>query len=108
MDWLQQRMRTYMVGPDSTNAEENIVEFRRASPATGEPAWAAVVDLVHRAAELMRSLENHSAEMQARAETLATSALQELKQAEIRNESLETELRAADAVVNRANARLQE
>lgn len=70
--------------------------------------WAATLDAVHQAAEIMRSTENQSKEVEARGLALAERALKELKIAEGRIQAAEAAQRVAEARVREAEARARE
>jgi hypothetical protein len=81
------------------------------SPTRSGPSrrdWAATLDAVHQAAEMMRSTENHSKEVEARGLALAERALKELKISENRIQAAEAAQRAADARTKEAEARARE
>jgi hypothetical protein len=69
---------------------ENVLSFARSS----EPdCGATALDLVHQAAEVFGSLEEHARETEARARSLCKSAAERLQLAEKRTETAERECR---------------
>jgi hypothetical protein len=66
--------------------DENIVNFARWSASN---CGATALNLVHQAAEIFSGMEDHARETEARAQSLCKSAVERLKQAELRTETAE-------------------
>jgi SMC interacting uncharacterized protein involved in chromosome segregation len=67
-------------------SDENIVKFARWSASN---CGATALNLVHQAAEIFSGMEDHARETESRAQSLCKSAVERLKQAEIRTEAAE-------------------
>jgi chromosome segregation ATPase len=116
MDWLRGQMREHIANLESTeHVAENIFKLRRTAPvaetrdslADREDSPAAL-QLVYQLADVIRSKEEHAAEIEGRAQALAKRALDELKLAETRLRSAEIARNAAEARVDEANTRMEE
>jgi hypothetical protein len=70
----------------SFGRDENVLGF---PPASAPDQGAAALDLVYRAADVFRSMEEHARETEARAQSLCTSAMERLRRAEMRAEAAE-------------------
>ena len=68
----------------SVGSDENVQSF---SPPRDKGATA--LDLVHQAADVFRSMEEHARETEARAQSLCASAIERLRVAEMRAEAAE-------------------
>jgi chromosome segregation ATPase len=88
----------------------------RASVGSGDSGTSAL-NLVYRAAEVFRSMEDHAREIEDRAQSLCKSALERLEHAEVRTEaaerarrelSIEAECKLQDAsrALEQANSRI--
>lgn len=86
----------------SAGRDENVLGF---SPASAPDRGATALDLVHQAADVFRSMEEHARETEARAQSLCTNALERLRLAEIRAEAAE---RAQREFVTTAEHKLQD
>jgi hypothetical protein len=75
------------------------------APASAPNSGAAVINLVHQAAELFSSMEDHARETEARAQSLCNSALEKLALAEKRFETVEREQRE---LVSEADCKLRD
>jgi hypothetical protein len=106
-NWLREHMRDHIANTSVVDSAENIFSFRR-PPYSAKNPGAAALDLVYQAAELIRNVDDHAAERQARAETLAKQAIEELKIAHARVRSAESERRAAEAEIKELSVRVQE
>ena len=116
MNWLRGHMRAHMSSPGSAEpAAESILKHRRPVIAAetrnglpdGDDGPAPLV-LAYQLAEVLRSKEDHAAEIEARAQALAKRAIEELNLAETRLRSAEIARNAAEADRNEANARVEE
>ena len=109
-------MRAHMSSPGSAEpAAENILKYHRPVIVAetrndipdGDDSPAAL-RLAYQLAEVLRSKEDHAAEIEARAQALAKRAIEELNLAETRLRSAEIARNAAEADRNEANARVEE
>ena len=87
MDWLRQRRRDHIA--DFVSPMEKVVSFGPASSISANNPGGAALHLVRQAAELLRSTEDHSTEVETRTRALADRAVDELKEAKGRIRSLE-------------------
>ena len=69
---------------------------------------AAVLYLVYRAAEVLTAAEDRAIDCEARAETLASRTMEELKLAEQRLYAVDAERQEIESRLNEANCRVQE
>ena len=84
----------------SVGRDENVLSFPPSAPDKG----ATALDLVHQAADVFRSMEEHARETEARAQSLCASALERLRVAEMRAEAAE---RAQRELIITAEHKLQ-
>ena len=106
-DWLREYMRAHIansVVPES--AENNQKRGRPPNPETGLGAEA--LHIVNKAAEFIADIDKSAAEKEARAETLATQAIQRLEIADGRVRSAESARLAAKAEINELSDKLQQ
>jgi chromosome segregation ATPase len=107
MNWLREHMREQVAKAPSGDHAKNVVHFPAdTAPPRNDPSTA--LDLVSQAASVIRGIEERAAESEARARTLAESALEKLEQAEIRISDAETARIHAEDTLVRLSARLQE
>ena len=114
-DWFRAYMDDTRPKTSAANSEDNIMNFGLA-PYPAKNPGAAALDLVYQAAELIGDVDNYAAERQARAEALATQALEKLKVADDRVRAADSARRAAEAgmqefsdrVEKQLNGRVQE
>ena len=99
-DWFRAYMDETRPKTVAANSDDNIMNFGLAPNPAKNPG-AAALDLVYQAAELIGEVDNYAAERQARAEALATQALEKLKVADDR-------VRAADSARRAAEVEMQE
>ena len=83
---------------------ESIVNLAPSAPAPREDG-ATALDLVHRAAEIFKGMENHARETEARAQSMCDSLAEKLRLAEQQRDAAE---RARREVVNELNGKLAE
>ena len=88
------------------NSAENVLSFRHLPNTVSNPG-AAALDVVYQAAELIRDVDNYAAERQARAETLATQAIEKLKIAHDCVCSAESRTLAAEAKIKEFSDRVE-
>jgi hypothetical protein len=91
MAWPGQHMRDHGANNPSTTAREKIVSFRTTRSIPVNSPGVGALDLVHRAADVIRAAEDHAAEIETRTRALADRALEELKLAEQRVQSAESD-----------------
>ena len=117
MDWVRGHMRAHITSPGSAKpaAEDILLKYRRpviaAETRNGLPDGddsPATLRLAYQLVEVLRSKEDHAAEIEARAQALAKRAIEELNLAETRIRSAEIARNAAEADRNEANARVEE
>ncbi len=103
MKWLRAHMREHIADDRAVYPEKNVLSFRRplfsAENSTKTIPGTRALDLVCQAAEIIRNSDDYAAERQARAETLAKQAIEELKIAHARVYSAETKQQAAEAAL---------
>src|ERR1700687_4546438 len=95
--WSSSRALNYM-----TQRSENVLSFSRPS---APDCGATALNLVHQAAEVFSSIEDHARETEARAQSLCKSAVERLRLAEKRIETAERERRE---VINEADCKLRD
>ena len=86
----------------SVGRDENILSFARSS---APDCGATALNLVHQAAEVFSSMEDHARDTEARAQSLCKSAAERLKLAEKRTETAE---RGQLEIISEADCKLQE
>lgn len=86
----------------SAAESENIVNL---APSATREDGATALDLVHRAAEIFKGMENHARETEARAQAACDSLAEKLRLAEQQRDAAE---RARRDVVNELNGKLQD
>jgi exonuclease VII large subunit len=106
LDWLQEHMRAHIANSSVTNSTDNILNFQH-PPYTAKNPGAAALDLVYQAVELIGDVDNYAAERQARAEALASQAVEKLKIADDRVRAAESARRAAEAEIEAMNDRVE-
>ena len=103
MHWLRTHMRNHIGNDRPVGPEKNILSFRRplhsAENSKNTISGATALDLVCQAAEIIRNVDDHAAERQARAEALAKQAIEELKIAHARVRSAESKQQATEAAL---------
>jgi hypothetical protein len=87
----------------STEPSENIVP-----PPTVQDDETAALELVHEAAELIRSLQDRATETEAQAQTIVLQTIDDLEFANSRVHSAEAQREAALAVLEEASVQVQE
>jgi len=107
MGWNRDREFDRNGRPAEADPAKRVLHFRPA-PAYSEAAGVTAIELIHQAAQMMQSVEDHAAETSARAHDLARRAAEQLDLSEARIRSLEMAQRAAAADVKTANARTDE
>jgi chromosome segregation ATPase len=86
----------------AVSRDENVLNLARSSVPDG---GARALNLVYRAAEVFRGMEDHARETEARAQSLCKSAAERLKHAEKRIEAAE---RARRELITEAECKLQD
>jgi chromosome segregation ATPase len=105
MRGLQGHMRAEAAKPDP---DSNVLRFGRSAALDANSNGLEAIDLVHQAANVIRTREARAAEVEARARHLTKRAIEQLDLAEKQVESAEIARRAAEAGFNAANARVHE
>jgi hypothetical protein len=90
---------------DFVSPMEKVLCFRRADSISASNHGGAVLRLVWQAAELLRSAEDHSVEVETRARALADRAADELKEAKRRIHSLELDCNRLNTLCAQAEDR---
>jgi hypothetical protein len=112
----REQMQEHIESPEWTESgPENVFRFypgplaaeRGDNPADGEDGSAAL-QLVYQLADVVRSREEHAAQVEARAQALGKRAIDELNLADERLRATEAARNAAEAALNKANATVQE
>jgi hypothetical protein len=88
-----------------SSADENENILRLAQPAPKDYGGATALELVHKAAEIFKGMENHAREAEARAQSLCENLAGKLQLAEKQRDVAE---RARREVVNEFNGKLQD
>jgi hypothetical protein len=107
MNWGRDHMREQLAKMPSEDAVQNVVHFP-ADAAQPRYAKSSALDLISRAATMMRDLESRAAKSEARARALAESVIEKLELAEVRIREADAARAQAEDNVDRLNARLQE
>lgn len=97
MDWLRQHMRDHI--PEFASPLEKVVNFRPTRFISANNPGAAALSLVRQAADLLRSSEDYSAEVEAHAKALADRTVAELKETRERIHSLELDCERVSALL---------
>jgi chromosome segregation ATPase len=105
MSRLREHMMEQFENAPSGDHAQNVVQF---SADATQQRTSAALDLVSQVAKIIRGLQERAAETEARARTLAESALERLRQAETRVNDAETARAHAQDAMGRLSARLQE
>jgi hypothetical protein len=106
MDCLEDHMRDHIANAALIKPTERSVSFQQSYVA--KDVGVVALDLVHQAAELVKSAEDHANEIQNCAQSLAARAVEELKFFEARAQASESRRSVAEAAVSEANDRAQE
>jgi hypothetical protein len=91
MAWPGQHVRDHCANTPSTTGREKIVSFRTTRSSPANIPGVGALDLVHQAANVVRAAEDHAAEIETRTRALADRAMEELKLAEQRIQSAESD-----------------
>ena len=105
-NWLREHMRDHIANHGAPHSAENVPSFRHPPNSASDPG-AAALDVVYQAAELIREVDNYAAERQARAEMLATQAIEKLKIAHDCVRSAESRAFAAEAKTKEFSDRVE-
>ena len=105
MTWLRQRGHTDNSAP--IDEPEKVLQFPDTPARSTEDRGKAALELVHRAADVIRGIEERATAVEARARSLAEDAVEKLQLANDRIRSLETERRAAEARIQEAEEALK-
>jgi chromosome segregation ATPase len=100
MAWLRQHLRGQSDDAGPIERTDKILQFPDAPPRSPEDRGKETLDLVHRAAEVIRGIED-------RARGLAEDAVEQLQRANARIQSLEAERRAAETRAHEAEEALK-
>ena len=108
MNWLREQMRDRVTSPPSADWPENISNIPGGTAAPSRDDGPAAVDPVSQAAEVIRRIHDDAVETEARARTLAESAIKKLQSADARIQSAEAARSAVEEALSKLSARLQE
>jgi chromosome segregation ATPase len=108
MDWLQEHMRHHITNAAVIESGENIMNFAGDNAAAARHEASEALDLVCRAAETIRGLQDRLAESESRARDSAASAIEKLQLAYARVHSAEAERGLAQENLSKLNERLEE
>jgi chromosome segregation ATPase len=102
------RMQRRTTDSSSTESMENVLAFRRDESSSQKDQGAAAIEMVYRAAGLMREVEQRASDIESRAQALARRAIEKLELAEQRVDSAGRGRQAAQDATNEANLSLNE
>jgi chromosome segregation ATPase len=105
MNRVREHMLEQFENAPSVDHAQNVVQF---SADTAQHRTSSALELVSQVASIIRGLQERAAETEARARSLAESALERLRQAETRINDAETARARAEDTSARLGARLQE
>jgi chromosome segregation ATPase len=108
MDWLQEHMRNHVTNAAVIESAENIMNFPGDNAAATRHDASAALDLVSRAAETIRGLQDRLVESEARAKASAASVIEKLQLAYARVQYAEAERGKAQGNLSKLNERLEE
>jgi chromosome segregation ATPase len=100
------QLQCHVEDPAAESAPTEPSEYR--VPTTIQACGAAALEIVHQAAELIRSLEARATESETRARVIVLQAIENMKFAEGRVHSAEEQTESALAALEEANSRVQE
>lgn len=106
MDRLREHLRNHLSQAISTHPSDTVLRFPAEQPSKTQHG-ATVLELVSQAAEMVRRLENHSAETEARARDLTERAVEQLRAAEDELHSVEAERQANETRLKEIIAKFQ-
>ena len=108
MSWLREHMRDQLTDAAPGGFGRNILNFAGDTQATSRYDASLALDLMSKAAEVIRGINDRAAESEARAKALAEGALEKLQLAEARIHSAEAARGLAQETVSKLSARLHE
>ena len=108
MSWLREHMRDQSTNAASGDFGRNILNFPGDTQATSRYDASLALDLVSKAAEVIRGIHDRTAESEARAKALAEGVLEKLQLAEARIRSAEAARGLAEETLSKFSARLHE
>jgi chromosome segregation ATPase len=100
------QFQRHVEDPAAGSASTELSEYR--VPPTIQASGAAALEIVHQAAELIRSLDARATESETRARVFVLQAIEDIKFAEGRVHSAEEQRESALAALEEANSRAQE
>jgi septal ring factor EnvC (AmiA/AmiB activator) len=113
MAWLRQHMRDHIADSGPIDQIEKVFPFPKAPVCSPESEGEAALELVYRAAEVIRGIEDRASVVEARARSLAEDAVEKLQVATNCIESLETgrretekRIQETESALERAEARI--
>ena len=106
MNRLREHMQSHLAQAISVYPTETILRFPTDHSSRTDEG-AGVLGLVSQAAEMIRSIEQHSAETEARARELAERAVEQLRAAEDEMRSVDAERLAAETRLKEIIAKFQ-
>jgi chromosome segregation ATPase len=108
MNWLREHMRDQLTNAASSEPGQKILSFPTDTPADPRYDTSSALDLVSRAAGVIRGIQDRAAESEARARTLAETAIEKLQLAQARIHSAEAARGQAQETLSKFTAKLQE
>jgi len=107
LEWLRERMQDHNLRSAPMGRSEGVLRFPSASRSAGTKAGDAALELVYRAAEVVRDIEDRASENEKYAKTIAEKAVEKLQFAERRIQELETERRTAERFLKEAAEKIR-
>jgi chromosome segregation ATPase len=104
MEWINQHMGEFLSKSVPTAQSGSVIDFPKGVSSPVRDDAATALDLVSEWAAAIRKAEERASAIMARAENLASSALEKLRLAEARIELAETAQRKAEAEVAKLTA----
>lgn len=108
LEWLHKHLQTHLPNSARIEPTDRVLSFPSSTPSNTNRDGGAALDLVHQAAEMVRSIENCANEFESHARGLAEEATERLQRAEKHIQDLEAKQRATDAAIQKAYLMLQE
>jgi chromosome segregation ATPase len=108
LEWLHKHLQTHLPNSARIEPTDRVLSFPSSTPSNTNRDGGAALDLVHQAAEMVRSIENRANEFESHARGLAEEATERLQRAEKHIQDLEAKQRATDAAIQKAYLMLQE
>src|SRR5262245_58326772 len=108
MQMSRSHPRDHAAESNTNDPTGKVVRFLNAHSRAATHEGEAALDLVHRAAEMIRGVEDRAAALEVRAQGLVKDAAERMQLAERRSLAIDAERQAAEARTNQALTRMQE